>query len=179
MTIGFCGTHGVGKTTLADMVNEEFDCMFNRNMSYQRILNDIGLPINDKTNIITQAGVLANYYIDLFRYRKDEVLLTDRTIIDALAYTFHSENISISEYNNLYPYYAKAIPMYDILFYIPIEFGLVKDDVRQEDEQYRLNIDNEIQRLLKISNVKYYTVSGSIEERLEYTTEIIYAERYK
>jgi nicotinamide riboside kinase len=179
MTIGFCGSHGTGKTTLADMLNEEFECIFNRNVSYQRLLNDICLPINDRTNIITQSGVLANYYIDLFRYREDEILLTDRTIIDALAYTFNSDFISTDDKNILYSYYAKVMSMYDVLFYIPIEFALVKDNLRQEDEQYRINIDNEIKRLLKISNIKYHIVSGNIEDRLEYTKEIIDEARYR
>ena len=84
MKIGFCGTMSVGKTTLVNALKKlpEFK---NYNFATERskYLNSLGIPLNHETTIEGQTIFLAERVTELMQ----ESLITDRTIIDVMAFT--------------------------------------------------------------------------------------------
>ena len=56
----------------------------------------------------------------------------------------------------------------DLIFaFIPIEFPLENDGVRDNDEEYRKDIEYEFIRLLKSFKIDYRIITGTIEERVK------------
>lgn len=62
---------------------------------------------------------------------------------------------------------------YDLVFYIPIEFDLVKDGLRHEDEEFRKFIDQEIKNIHIKYSVSPIILSGDISQRLELAKKCI------
>jgi hypothetical protein len=61
------------------------------------------------------------------------------------------------------------INTYGILLYFPIYWDNVDDGVRDPDEQYRREIDNNIKTILELLDIRYYTVPNvSPEIRAEW-----------
>ena len=83
-------------------------------------------------------------------------------------------SIQTHEYELLKKHILAWGKTYDVIFYIPIEFALVNDGVRSTDEEYRLKIDRYILDILRDNNVKYYTITGNIPDRLSKIKQIIY-----
>jgi nicotinamide riboside kinase len=167
MKVGFCGTMSVGKSTLVKELSKlpEFKhYIFETEKSKE--IRDKGVKLNTESTILGQ--------IIFASYRAEELLhpniITDRTIIDVIAFTELSRSI---------PFYQKAdfrslaynlISEYDYIFYISPEGVDIEDNgVRTIDPVYRMAIDNEIQSICNkhIGQIKNYAeLTGSTEERI-------------
>ena len=66
---------------------------------------------------------------------------------------------------DLYCMAIEDIPNYDMIIYVPREFGYVQDGVRWQDEEIALQIDEAILSFLKAENINYIEVKGSTKER--------------
>ncbi|KXZ39145.1 Nicotinamide riboside kinase [Alkalithermobacter thermoalcaliphilus JW-YL-7 = DSM 7308] len=66
---------------------------------------------------------------------------------------------------DLYSLAIEDIQNYDYIFYVPREFGYVKDGVRWQDEEVARAVDEAILTFLKSENVKFIEVTGSTKER--------------
>ena len=62
---------------------------------------------------------------------------------------------------------------YDVFIHLPVEFPLVADGHRPVSEDFRVMSDQLLLNTLDELNIKYYKVSGSIEERLNKIIEIL------
>ena len=54
-----------------------------------------------------------------------------------------------------------------LLVYLPVEFPLESDGVRNDNVEDQAKMDFLIRNLLETSGIKYITVTGSVEERVE------------
>jgi len=84
MKIGLCGTMSVGKTTLVNRLKElgqfkDFEFATERS----KYLNDLGIPLNTDSTLKGQTVFLAERVAELMK----ENIITDRTIIDVIAFT--------------------------------------------------------------------------------------------
>ena len=66
---------------------------------------------------------------------------------------------------DLYCLAIEDIPNYDMIIYIPREFGYVKDGIRWQDEEVARQIDDAILNFLKAENIDYIEVKGSTKDR--------------
>jgi len=165
MKIGFCGTMSVGKTTLVKALQEipEFkDYKFATERS--QYLNSLGIPLNHETTIQGQTIFLAERVTELMQ----PDIVTDRTIIDVMAFTKCARKTSYIDGDAFEEYAKRFIREYDYMFYISPE-GIEMEDngVRETDLDYRKEIDEEIQRLVSKHRPIYYTIKGSTEERIK------------
>ena len=165
MKIGFCGTMSVGKTTLVKALQEipEFkDYKFATERS--QYLNSLGIPLNHETTIEGQTIFLAERVTELMQ----PDIVTDRTIIDVIAFTKCARKTSYIDGDAFEEYAKRFIREYDYMFYISPE-GIEMEDngVRETDLDYRKEIDEEIQRLVLKHRPIYYTIKGSTEERIK------------
>jgi GTPase SAR1 family protein len=167
MKIGFCGTVSVGKTTLVNSLKElpEFH---NYNFATERskYLRDLGIPLNTDSTLKGQTIFLAERCSELIHPN----IITDRTVIDVMAFTMCAESIDVYHKDAFEEYASRFIEEYDWIFYVtPAGVPIEDNKVRTTDVDYRNQIDEMI-RYLCSSNLdkmrNFGIIAGSNEERL-------------
>ncbi len=96
MKIGFCGTMSVGKTTLVNTLKKfiEFE-EYKFKTERSKYLRDLGIPLNTDSTIKGQTVFLAERAAELM----SEKIITDRTVIDVMAFTNLAQSLSCSNTN--------------------------------------------------------------------------------
>ena len=175
MKIGFCGTMSVGKTTLVNALKElpEFkDYKFATERS--EYLRDLGIPLNNDSTLKGQLIFLAERSSELLQ----ENIITDRTIVDVIAFTKSAKSISWTQGKQFEKLAKDLINDYDFLFYVSPEGVKLEDNgIRTIDKEYRKEIDESIKNILKDKlnlHPKYTEISGSTEERIEKIKQTIF-----
>lgn len=168
MKIGFTGTMSVGKTTLVKALKEvpEFrDYTFATERS--AYLSSLGIPLNYDTTIEGQTVFLAERVTELMQ----ENIITDRTILDVMAFTNKACKINYIDADSFEKYACRFLYKYDYIFYISPEGVEMEDNgIRETDLEYRKQIDEEIKKLIlkhSKSTREWFTISGTTEERIE------------
>ena len=168
MKIGFCGTVSVGKTTLVNALKElpEFkDYKFATERS--KYLRDLGIPLNTDSTLKGQTIFLAERCSELI----NENIITDRTIIDVMAFINCAKSVELGEKINFEEYASQFIEEYDWIFYVsPAGVPIEDNNVRATDTDYRNTIDNMIKYLCssKLNEIKNFgIISGSTEDRIK------------
>ena len=171
MRIGFTGTMSVGKTTLVKALKDlpQFkDYKFATERS--AYLNSLGIPLNYETTIEGQTVFLAERVAELMQ----ENIITDRTILDVIAFTECAQKINVIDKDAFVKYAKRFIYQYDYIFYIsPKGLDIEDNGVRETNSNYRTQIDNTIQQLLVKYGPIYYELKGSTEERMEQMMKVI------
>jgi nicotinamide riboside kinase len=174
MKIGFCGTMSVGKTTLVNALKElpEF-AGYEFKTERSKYLRDLGIPLNTDSTLKGQIIFFAERSSELFA----ENLITDRTVIDVMAFTRLAKSIPYFMADALNDAVSHLIREYDYIFYVSPEGVELEDNgVRTIDAQYRNEVDKEIQNLIlrhrpKLRN--YTVLSGTTEERIEKIKQVM------
>lgn len=168
MKIGFCGTVSVGKTTLVKSLQElpEFK-HYSFATERSKYLRDLGIPLNTDSTLKGQTIFLAERCSELIQSN----IITDRTVIDVMAFTFNAQSIDSFDKGKFDEYASRFIKEYDWIFYVsPAGVGIEDNNVRTTDATYRTQIDNTIkylysEHLPKIKN--FGIIAGSNEDRLK------------
>ena len=166
MKIGLCGTMSVGKTTLVKALSEQVEQFKGYTFTTERskYLNSLGIPLNHETTIEGQTVFLAERVTELMQDR----LITDRTILDVMAFTNCARKVSYMDGDAFAEYASRFIRQYDYIFYISPDGMEIEDNgVRETDAEYRKEIDEEIQKLLLKHRPVVYTLRGTTEERIK------------
>jgi GTPase SAR1 family protein len=168
MKIGLCGTMSVGKTTLVNALKElpEFkDYTFRTERS--KYLMEQGIPLNTDSTLKGQCVFLAERAMELMQ----ENIITDRTIIDVMAFARVSKSMDHSEKYDFEQVATLLIKEYDYIFYINPEGVDMEDNgVRETDQEYRQLIDFTITNFIKSKKLlikNYGILEGPTEERIK------------
>ncbi len=165
MKIGFCGTMSVGKTTLVNALKNvpEFkDYTFTTERS--KYLNSLGIPLNTDSTLKGQNIFLAERCTELMQ----ENIITDRTVIDVIAFTRLAKSISYIDGDAFEEYAKRFIREYDYIFYVSPEGTIIEDNgVRETNQEYRDEIDQTIKLLLYKYKPWFNILKGSTEERVK------------
>lgn len=177
MKIGFCGTISVGKTTLVNALKElpEFaDYHFATERS--KYLRDLGIPLNTDSTLKGQLIFLAERASELLH----ENMITDRTVIDVMAFSHLSITIPFFISADLNKAVSELIRDYDYIFYVSPEGVELEDNgVRVVDSEYRMELDQTIKKLLEQHKSKLNTItgyselSGTTEERIQKIKQVM------
>jgi len=168
MKIGLCGTMSVGKTTLVNALQQlpEFkDYKFRTERS--KYLMSQGIPLNTDSTLKGQTVFLAERASELIQ----ENIITDRTVIDVMAFSQASKSMDWTDKEAFYAYAIRLIKEYDYIFYVSPEGVEIEDNgVRETDAEYRNEIDIIIRHILgqqkhRIKN--YGILEGPTEQRIE------------
>jgi nicotinamide riboside kinase len=162
MKIAFCGSHGTGKSTL---MNELAKLSVFHNYTFiDSISRNLPKGWKDKRS---QAYVNNRYLYKHLFYRN---FVSARSFYDAWAYSL--ENVGLTFHFCRFNMGIHLIK-YDFLFYIPIEFNIIDDNYRPIDTEYQKKIDTNLLKLLTYANIPFYTITGSVEQRLTQIRDII------
>jgi predicted ATPase len=160
----FCGAHGVGKSTILQTIKtyfEEWNLKLVDNSSNAKQLKEMGYAINDNGKEFVQYVVTASH---VSNFARPYNWFADRCVVDGCAYMMES-GVDASCWHSITTQTHYFKHLYDQIFYIPIEFDMPKDGYRKVDEEYRHNVDKNMQEMLK-DCTKVTRVHGSVEERV-------------
>jgi GTPase SAR1 family protein len=168
MKIGFTGTVSVGKTTLVKSLQElpEFK-HYNFSTERSKYLRDLGIPLNTDSTLKGQTIFLAERCSELIQTN----VITDRTVIDVIAFTLNAESINTADKHGFEQYASNFIEEYDWIFYVsPSGVAIEDNKVRTIDAIYRTQIDQTIkllysEHLWRIKN--FGIIAGSNEDRIK------------
>jgi len=174
MKIGFCGTMSVGKTTLVNALAElpEFK-NYKFRTERSKYLMEMGIPLNTDSTVKGQAVFLAERASELMQ----DNIITDRTIIDVMAFAKCSKSMYYFEADDFCSFASHILEEYDYIFYVsPEEVKIENNGVRDTDAEYRKMIDQNIQLLItkyrhKIKNL--VEIEGSTEERIKIVKQAV------
>jgi len=162
----------VGKTTLVNALKNvpEFkDYTFTTERS--KYLNSLGIPLNTDSTLKGQNIFLAERCAELM----NEDLITDRTVVDVMAFTKLAKSISYIDGDAFEEYAKRFIREYDYIFYISPEGIAIEDNgVRETDEKYRNEIDLTIRQLLNRYKPWHHVLTGSTEERVKQVLKVCF-----
>ena len=167
MKIGLCGTMSVGKTTLVNALKKESEF---KNYTFRtersKYLNSIGIPLNTDSTLKGQLVFAAERSAELMQ----ENIITDRTIIDVMAFCELSKSMNKAEKQHINGVLWHLIKEYDIIFHIDdLSVPMEDNGVRETDKDYRLAIHEKISSILGMHRLmpgKVVTISGTTEERI-------------
>lgn len=176
MKIGLCGTMSVGKTTLVNALKNipEFKDYITRTERSKELMA-MGIPLNTDSTVKGQSVFLAERASELMQ----DKIITDRTIIDVMAFAQCSESMYYFEADDFCQFASYMLEEYDYIFYVSPEGVEIEDNgIRETDANYRKRIDQEIQLLLnkyrhRIKNL--VEIKGSTEERIKTIKEAIFS----
>jgi nicotinamide riboside kinase len=175
MKIGFCGTMSVGKTTLVNALAKlpEFKD-YNFRTERSKYLNSLGIPLNTDSTLKGQLVFSAERAAELMQ----ENIITDRTIIDVMAFCELSTSMNNDEKQHINGVLWHLIKEYDIIFYVSPEGVKIEDNgIRETNSKYRDKIDKKIQSILKIYKSmpgKVVKIKGTTKERIDKIKEAIF-----
>ena len=173
MKIALTGTMSVGKTSLVEALKQipEFSHYYFAT-ERSKYLRDLGIPLNTDSTVQGQVIFMAERSNELF----NKNLITDRSIIDVMAFTSLSKTISDQDKISLNNCASTLIKEYDHIFYIdPLGTILEDNGVRCIDPQYREDIDKQICFILNKYSPKNLTIlSGPTEDRINTIKEILF-----
>jgi len=175
MRFALTGSHGVGKTSVISelddwLSNKGIKCIYNS--SNARKIKKAGLSINDDGDDFVQL-VVASSHISHF---SENGWFADRSILDCYAYGeyLYKQGKITKDCNLAVTYLLESfIREYSKIFYIPIEFKMVSDGVRKEDESFQKEIDDIIHQKLITTGVDYELITGTVEDRCQQIQKII------
>jgi len=145
LKVGFIGTHGVGKTTTVEWLED--------------LLSEVGvdvgvvtdsarecpMPINRKTTEESQIWILLEQVQQEVEetHKGVDVILSDRTVLDAWVY--NRVNVGLSSFIN--SVMREWLHSYDLLFKLERDLEYLEDDgVRDTDLEFWKEIDEWVER---------------------------------
>lgn len=167
MKIGFAGTVSVGKTTFVNYLKENTDLGFEFIVERSKYLMEMGIPLNTDSTVKGQSIFLAERASELM----NDNIITDRTIIDVMAFAKCSKSMYPSESDDFCSFANNMLSEYDYIFYVsPEGVEIENNGVRETNKEYRKKIDETIQLLItkyrhRIKNL--IEIKGSTKERIK------------
>jgi hypothetical protein len=166
----------VGKTTLVNALKDvpEFKDYVTRTERSKELMA-MGIPLNTDSTVKGQSVFLAERASELM----EENIITDRTIIDVMAFAKCSESMYYFEAEDFCQFASYMLEEYDYIFYVSPEGVEIEDNgVRETNADYRKKIDEEIQLLIikykhRIKNL--IEIKGSTEERIKLIKQSIFS----
>lgn len=172
--IAIVGSHGVGKSTLGKALLSFFEDNLKDDWRLEdnaaREVANKGQPVNENATNQSQYMILENYI------NKCNIITSYSTIhIDQIMrnYVYSKYAQNFGTFDNLnFVNVTKLCAIYelnyvfDVIFYLPIEFDLKKNGVRSLNVKYQKIIDEYIKQILSFTGTPIHTITGPVKDRL-------------
>lgn len=173
--VAISGSHSTGKTSLITQLHEH---LLNEGISCEVIsevprgicerLDDETFFHRGKNSLAKQLYMFIEQVSLESQPRECEIMISDRSLVDYLAYTMQlfGEEVRDNEvYDLLLELLRKHVVSYDAIYYLPIEFPLELDGVREADIEFQKDIDQRLRGLYELLGIEVKELTGTIEER--------------
>jgi nicotinamide riboside kinase len=169
--IAIIGSHGVGKTTLIQRLKTLYPELNFIDEVARDLQIKYGKSTRDMSDLEKSKFQLEALQIQIDKEKKLDSYISDHCAISYLPYS--TELAVFDELKSMIR--SEYLPILKELtvLYIPIEFGLENDGLRFTTDEYQQYIDETLVDLLHKYNLKYTTIIGTVEERLEQIQKII------
>lgn len=181
LKINFVGSQGTGKSTLLESMRKdlEFKGLKFQTEIVRKLVKTKNLSINESGDANSQR-IFFNVYEKVLQKTG---YVSDRCLIDVYAYTnwlYDHKNTNSQELKNLYAEILRQRSSirnrdFGLVIYFPIEFDIVADGVRSVNKEFQKEIDDIIVDTLTKFDILYFTITGSVEQRLKQLKEIIFS----
>ena len=158
MKIGISGTHGTGKSFLVyELANKyKLDYPSKEVTVITEVARQCPFEINQGASLQAQEWMFCNQIQKEIEAENNcDIVITDRTIADYLAYTKHQYE---DFFYRFLPYLKYYISTYDRIYYKSLEKNqyMVDDGIRATDKNFQHEIDILLQEIYEIlkQNVK-------------------------
>jgi deoxyadenosine/deoxycytidine kinase len=174
LKIGICGAHGTGKTTLAKAVHQLFGTPIITNLmrsfwqqngvaDFEKLPKDIR-TIFQKESLLKQIEAEESYITGF---------ITDRTVLDQIAYTKMSSNMIGVEFEIYEQLCKERLKSYTHLIYLPIEFESEQEALRADIKTRGQCADLMKGYLDKWMPGQYTIISGEFDQRVELVKQLL------
>lgn len=174
--VAFCGAHGTGKSTLVEELRKDPRCICidsvtrtNTTQAERRI--EDGLESLDETQLKILEAIKSKVHdLSELKYAlgDDKVIVLDRSAIDFYAYCKNflvRGLIRHKTFEKVENQLWDLTRIIDRFYYLPIEFNLIDDGVRNMSEDLRQGVDTVIrEQLFKFGRTVELT--GTLQRRL-------------
>jgi nicotinamide riboside kinase len=162
------GSFSTGKTTLAEAAAPKLGLPLLPEVA--REVADLGFKLDKDATVETESLIFMRQYYNEMTHPE---FVGDRSLIDVMAYASwvleHQERrkefalwdtcLDIAKHN--------LRSQYSHVFYLPIEFEIVPDELRPMDTDFQQDIDRRIVRLLETNDIAYEVLTGSVDDRMD------------
>lgn len=167
MRITVVGAHGTGKTTICTEISKKLG--FNYIPDVVADAYRLNFTINEQTPPESQFWILSKQ-IELER-NTQEPWIMEKSLWDNIIYG--SFSIKDKEVLSVIGKIVNSNANYNLVFYLPIEFAIPDDGLRSLNKEFQEFVDKAVVKFLNTNKIKYYTLSGSIKERVKTACKII------
>lgn len=175
MVVCLTGAHSCGKSTLVEFFRgkEGFECVDSVTRSTiskeDRKVDGVGNLDRAQYAILDNIQKATLELVKRNSENPDKIYLLDRCVFDFIAYSrcFASKGqISGTCLNTIEEACKDYWKYYDLVCYLGIEFPIVSDGVRSEDEELRKEVDREIHNQILWNEVKAIQLYGPVLKRV-------------
>jgi deoxyadenosine/deoxycytidine kinase len=181
--IGICGSHGTGKTTLANLIAKEFNFRIiqktMRNMWENYGISDFEKLPPEVRKIFQYKAILKQIQVE---DETNDNFVTDRTVLDNLVYTELVSKLSETDLNLYKALVKERLKTYTHLIYIPVEFVATSEHLRAN-----LDSQKEVESLFRNyfydkktsehfglnDSINFLEITGTLEERMQQVREFL------
>ncbi len=158
--ICLCGSQGSGKTTMMFRLAHDLKLKGHDVSVLSEVARSCPLPINEEVSDEAQFWIFAKQ-LSREQSMKGEILLTDRSLLDPLAYGIR-RNPKL--FRTLIPFVKEYMKTYDAVIYLPPNDNyLIDDGIRSVNKEFRDEIDKIMLGLIDELNVKTVTIEEVLE----------------
>jgi nicotinamide riboside kinase len=174
LRIVIVGSFSTGKTTLAELIARRLELPLLPETA--REVAALGFKLDREATPETETLIFLKQYNNELSIPE---FVGDRSLLDVMAYAGwvldnqprRKESALWEECERLGERHLRT--NYSHVFYLPIEFPIVSDGLRPNDPEFQKEIDQRIVRLLGSHGIRYETVKGSVEERLQQIESVL------
>lgn len=160
------GSFSTGKTTLAETVAPKVGLPLLPEVAREVV--ELGFKLDKDATVETETLIFLRQFYNEMTHPE---FVGDRSLIDVMAYA--SWVLENQDRRKEFALWDTCLDIakfhlrsqYTHVFYLPIEFGIVLDGLRPDDPEFQQDIDRRMLHLLDVNDVKYETLTGSVEER--------------
>ena len=179
MKVYFTGAQSSGKSTLARFISDKTNSPLLFEVARQ-ILAEKEIPLDSlraNFELINQFQKEI-FYRQIKEEQKEQNFVSDRSLIDALAYTAqHTSLFNELVHSDECKEYIKKLKQPDsfVFFVRPHKYMLKQDGIRESlDWEGVIAIDSMIKMLLQLFGIRYFDIhTGSIQERIQLVESVL------
>ncbi len=165
MKIAVAGSHGTGKSSFAKGLAKKLSGSYIYDIVREEAFSK-GFEINENTPPEVQVWLVGRQW-ELERLTS-EPWVADKCLFDYLVYgeiVLENQNSEkASRVKEAIREIVKDNAIYDLVFYLPIEFPMKLDGVRSENDEFQAEVDRRYKKLLDEWGIKYIILPSFIKE---------------